>query len=109
MRHNQVIAGRAKSDATNVAFDEIHSLARQSFFRKSNHSTARFHAIDFCTRILPNEFSEESPVPFSNDENAVRRRDFSEEGDPRYLKSPSKDDGLEPAIMRRDAIEIHPR
>ena len=55
----------------------------------------------------PEQFREETSVSLAHDENPVRPPDLPDERDPCLLELLPERDRLEPAIMRRDAIEAH--
>ena len=109
MRDDQVVGSRFHGCIPHIRMDEMDLRRVYPLPRQLDHTLARFDAIDCRGGMRPNEFGKETSVPLAHDQDPARRMNFPDECSPRLLELIPESQRLEPAIMRRDAVEIHRR
>ena len=106
MGHDQVVIRRQRHIAE-IGLKEINWSGARSLPGERNHARTRLDAIDCRGGMDPDELAKEASVSLPCDEDLTRRCDLPNESKSRFLQLPAKSERLEPAIMRRDAIEAH--
>src|SRR3954453_10231535 len=109
MRHDQVVGIFDDRPRANIRLDKPDRRSSHRPPRQANHTRAPFNAIDRRFGITPNEFSKKASVPLPHHKHAARTLHLSQERQPRSLQLVTENNSLEPAIRRRDEIEIHRR
>ena len=107
MCHDQVVVIRRQRQIAEIGLNEINWSGARSLPGERNHSCARLDAIDLRAGVKPDEIGKKTPIPLPCDEDAAGRLDLPNECKSRRLQLRTKSKRLEPAIVRRDAIEAH--
>ncbi len=109
MRDDEIVSVFRQRNLANIRRDEVYLRVSHLSPRQFNHPFACFDTIHGHSRISPNELGEETSIPLTDNEDAARPPDLPHERDASLLELVPENDRLEPAIRRRDAIEIHRR
>ena len=107
--HEQIVAFALQPCLAEIGANELNPAGLDSRARDLDHARARLDTINFRAGVRPDELGEKAAVPLTCHQHPPRRGDLPNERGSRLLEFAPEDERLEPAIMRRDPIEVHRR
>ncbi len=107
MGDDQIIALRWKCRGAKIGLEKLHARIPHARVRQREHAGARIEAFHLQLGLRAEQLLEETSVALTGEESATRARGLPNECAARRLQLLPEGERFEPAIMRRDPIEIH--